>query len=203
MIRPDYFRALGIAVRSGRAFTAGDRSEPAPVAIINETFARQLLPRPRPDRQPHASGRWREGAARSADRRSGGRREALRTREGSHDRGLRADRPGTGSNDHLAGEQHVLGDPDRRATARERPTPCVARSPPSIPPCRRRSSAAWISGWVARSRRDDSTCSWWRAFAAAALLLAVIGVYAVSAFACQHGRERSASAPPLAHRVAT
>ena len=43
MISPDYFRALGIAVRSGRVFTAADRSDSAPVAIINETFVRQYF----------------------------------------------------------------------------------------------------------------------------------------------------------------
>jgi predicted permease len=41
MISPDYFRALGIRLRSGRAFTAVDRVDSPPVAIINETFARQ------------------------------------------------------------------------------------------------------------------------------------------------------------------
>jgi hypothetical protein len=43
MISPDYFRALGIAVRSGRAFTAQDRHDSAAVAIINETFARHYF----------------------------------------------------------------------------------------------------------------------------------------------------------------
>jgi hypothetical protein len=36
-----HFRALGIPVRRGRAFDASDRGGSAPVAIINETFARQ------------------------------------------------------------------------------------------------------------------------------------------------------------------
>ena len=44
MISPDYFRALGIEVRSGRSFTPGDRAESQPVAIVNETFARQFWP---------------------------------------------------------------------------------------------------------------------------------------------------------------
>ena len=43
MITPDYFSALGIPLRSGRAFDASDRSGSAPVAIINETFARQFF----------------------------------------------------------------------------------------------------------------------------------------------------------------
>jgi putative ABC transport system permease protein len=40
MISPDYFRALGMTLRSGRAFTPADRADAPPVAIVNETFAR-------------------------------------------------------------------------------------------------------------------------------------------------------------------
>lgn len=41
MISPEYFRALGVPLRSGRPFTAADRADSAPVGIVNETFARQ------------------------------------------------------------------------------------------------------------------------------------------------------------------
>jgi predicted permease len=41
MISPDYFRALRIEIHQGRPFTDADRSDSQPVAIVNETFARQ------------------------------------------------------------------------------------------------------------------------------------------------------------------
>ena len=40
----DYFRVMQIAIRDGRDFTALDREEQPLVAIVNETFVRQLLP---------------------------------------------------------------------------------------------------------------------------------------------------------------
>ena len=44
MVSPDYFRALGITLHSGRSFTSSDRGDSAPVVIVNETFARQFWP---------------------------------------------------------------------------------------------------------------------------------------------------------------
>jgi len=41
-ISQDYFRALGIPIRRGRAFTAADREKGPLVAIVNETLARQF-----------------------------------------------------------------------------------------------------------------------------------------------------------------
>jgi putative ABC transport system permease protein len=43
MISPDYFDTMGIQLRRGRAFARTDRSTTAPVAIVNETFARTYL----------------------------------------------------------------------------------------------------------------------------------------------------------------
>jgi putative ABC transport system permease protein len=41
---PGYFDAMGIPLRRGRDFTAGDRYDRAPVAIISESLARQSFP---------------------------------------------------------------------------------------------------------------------------------------------------------------
>jgi putative ABC transport system permease protein len=40
----DYFRAMGMPIRLGRAFTAEDGPTTRPVAVINETMARRLWP---------------------------------------------------------------------------------------------------------------------------------------------------------------
>jgi predicted permease len=41
---PGYFRALGMRLLAGRDFDDHDRPETTPVAIVNETFVRKLLP---------------------------------------------------------------------------------------------------------------------------------------------------------------
>ncbi|MPY86774.1 MAG: FtsX-like permease family protein [Luteitalea sp.] len=44
-VTPDYYRTFGITMARGRAFTDQDTAGRVPVAIVNETFARQYLPR--------------------------------------------------------------------------------------------------------------------------------------------------------------
>lgn len=43
-VSPDYFRALGVPLVSGRTFSSRDQQGSEPVAIVNETFARRLIP---------------------------------------------------------------------------------------------------------------------------------------------------------------
>ena len=45
---PGYFNAIGTALRKGRLFTEQDDAQAAPVVLVNETFARRFLP----DREP-------------------------------------------------------------------------------------------------------------------------------------------------------
>jgi len=43
-VTPDYFRAMGTPLRSGRAFEASDDASAAPVVIVNEVVARRYFP---------------------------------------------------------------------------------------------------------------------------------------------------------------
>ncbi len=43
VVTADFFRTLGIAPSDGRVFTAADDARAQPVAVVNETFARQYL----------------------------------------------------------------------------------------------------------------------------------------------------------------
>ena len=56
-VSPDYFRVLGIALKSGRFFTNEDRAGGDPVAIIDETLARQYWPGENPIGQHIRRGR--------------------------------------------------------------------------------------------------------------------------------------------------
>ena len=47
-ITPGYFDTLGMRLRDGRAFTDGDTATSEQVAIVNESFARQILHDPNP-----------------------------------------------------------------------------------------------------------------------------------------------------------
>ncbi|HWO02705.1 MAG TPA: ABC transporter permease [Blastocatellia bacterium] len=57
MISPDYFRVMRIAVQQGRAFTDADNSSAAPVAIVNEAFARRFFDGQQPMAQQLSIGR--------------------------------------------------------------------------------------------------------------------------------------------------
>jgi putative ABC transport system permease protein len=43
-VTPGYFKAMGIPMLAGRDVSAADHRDAAPVAVINETFARQIYP---------------------------------------------------------------------------------------------------------------------------------------------------------------
>jgi putative ABC transport system permease protein len=60
-VTADYFRTFGIPLRAGREFTAGDTTEAEPVAIVNETFVRYLMPGESPlgKHVRESGGKWR------------------------------------------------------------------------------------------------------------------------------------------------
>ena len=45
IVRPDYFKVIGLPLRSGRDFTARDDTSAVKVAIVSESFAKQFWPR--------------------------------------------------------------------------------------------------------------------------------------------------------------
>ena len=53
---PGWFETMGMPLRSGRDFEAGDRVGSRPVAIVNEAFVRRYLPGGQPIGQTRASG---------------------------------------------------------------------------------------------------------------------------------------------------
>ena len=58
VVSDGYFEALGIALKSGRAFTESDRASSEPVVIVNETLARDSVARAERGRTDGDAGRW-------------------------------------------------------------------------------------------------------------------------------------------------
>jgi predicted permease len=182
MISPAYFRVLGIPLREGRTFTAADRHDAAPVAIINATLAQRYF----------------------AGRSPVGRRMRL-------DDGEKVPREVeivgvVGDVRHFGLEKEVTIEayvpiaqvPDTTTiwlannmywVVRTEGAPLavasivrreVAAVDPAVPASFVRSMDQWMSGSMAPRRFNLQLVA---AFAAAALLLAMVGVYAVSAAA--------------------
>jgi predicted permease len=59
-ISPQWFAAMHVPLRAGRAFTAADDADAPKVVIVNETFARQYWPGQNPSGKHIAVGRWPE-----------------------------------------------------------------------------------------------------------------------------------------------
>ena len=182
MITPDYFRTLGIPVRAGRAFDATDRSSSAPVVIINETLARQYFR----DRNPIGS-RMRlidgEKAPRDVEivgvvgnvRHFGLEKEA--TLEVYVPIGQVPDPTTIWLANNMYWVIRTEGEPLAFSNAVRRE---IAAVDPTVPASFVRSMDQWVGGTLAPRRFNLQLIG---AFAAVALLLAVVGVYAVSAFA--------------------
>jgi putative ABC transport system permease protein len=182
MITPDYFRALGIPVRGGRPFDASDRDGAAPVAIINETLARQYF-----------HGRNPVGTRMRLD-------DGLKTPREVQIVGVVGDVKHFGLETEATLEVYVpigqvpdqttiwlannmywviLADGEPLASARA-VQHAIAAVDPGVPASFVRSMDQWLGGTLAPRRFNLQLVA---AFSMAALLLAIVGVYAVSAFA--------------------
>ena len=182
MITPGYFRALGIPLRDGRGFESADRSGAAPVAIVNETFARQFFQ----GRDPVGS-RMRlddgEKVPREVQivgvvgnvRHFGLEQEA--TIEVYVPIGQVPDPTTVWLANNMYWVVQTAGDPLAMAQAVRRE---IAAVDPDVPGSFGRSMDQWMGGTLAARRFNLQLVG---AFATTALLLAVVGIYAVAAFA--------------------
>jgi putative ABC transport system permease protein len=182
MITPQYFRVLGIPVRSGRSFDPADRSGSAPVAIINETFARQYFHGREPvgSRMRLADGEKIPREVRIVGvvgdvRHFGLEKEA--TIEVYVPIGQVPDPTTIWLANNMYWVVQTDGAPLAAANAVRRE---IAAVDPAVPASFVRSMDQWLGGTLASRRFNLQLVG---AFAASALLLAVVGVYAVSAFA--------------------
>jgi putative ABC transport system permease protein len=182
MITHDYFRALGIPLRSGRAFDASDRSGSAPVAIINETFARQyfhgrdpLGTRMRLDDGEKVPRELQIVGVVGDVRHFGLEKEA--TIEVYVPIGQVPDPTTVWLANNMYWVVQTDGEPLASANAVRHE---IAAVDPTVPASFVRSMDQWLAGTLAPRRFNLQLVA---AFAAAALLLAIVGVYAVSAFA--------------------
>ena len=182
MITPDYFRTLGISVRSGRTFSAADRSGSMPVAIVNESLARQFFQGriPLGERMRLDDG---EKVPRDVQivgvvgdvRHFGLDKEA--TIEVYVPIGQVPDPTTIWLANNIYWVVETDGAPLAAAQAVRREFAAVD---PGVPASFVRSMDQWMDTTLAARRFNLQVVG---AFAAIALLLAVIGVYAVSAFA--------------------
>ena len=181
MISPDYFRALGIPLREGRMFDTSDRSGSAPVAIVNATLAQQYFHGHSPvgHRMRLDDG---ETVPREVQivgvvgdvRHFGLEKEA--TLEVYVPIGQVPDPTTVWLANNMYWVVHTDGAPLAAANAVRHE---IAAVDPAVPASFVRSMDQWLGGTLAPRRFNLQLVG---AFAAVALLLAVIGVYAVSAF---------------------
>jgi predicted permease len=182
MITPDYFRALGIPLREGRGFAATDDSKSAPVAVISETLARQFF-----------TGRSAVGTRMRLADGEKAPREVLIVGVVGDVRHFGLEREATlevyvpigqvpdATTIWLANNMYWVvltdGEPLSSANAVRREINGVD---PAVPASFVRSMDQWLGNTIAPRRFNLQLVA---AFAVAALLLVVVGVYAVSAFA--------------------
>ncbi len=171
IVSPQYFTTVNIPVVAGRTFTGVDRAGSPPVAVVNETFARQLLGAgPAVGRRVEFNERWLEIVGVTRDTRNSGLKVAPRPEVYLS---MRQGPP--------AWNQYFLlvaarGDamaalPDVRRA--------IAAIDPEQPAYAIQTLEQAFSISMLRERASTSLLG---AFAALALLLAVVGIYGVMSF---------------------
>ena len=189
MVSPGYFAALGIPVRRGRSFTDDDRPGGHPVIVINDALARQFFAHENPIGQRihlHWTG---DSTSNSADTVAlGGEIVGVVGDAKEHDV-TAAERPAVYLPFDQASPQIYLtfvvrssSDPAAViASARE----AVARADPLVSIFGAETYAAAIGDSIARPRLYAAVVG---AFAVCALMLAIIGIYGVLAYAVRERR---------------
>ncbi len=182
MITPDYLRTLGIPLREGRVFDATDDSTSSPVAIISETLARQFFAGRNPvgSRMRLADGE-KEPREVSIVGVVGDVRHFGLEREATIEVYVPIGQVPDPTTIWLANNMYWVvsteGEPLTSANAIRREINAVD---PAVPATFVRSMDQWLGNTIAPRRFNLQLVG---AFALAALLLVVVGVYAVSAFA--------------------
>jgi predicted permease len=182
MISPDYFGALGIPLRRGRSFTASDRHDAAAVAIVNETFARTYF-----QGRDAIGCRMRLDDGEKAPREVeivgvvGDVRHFGLEREATLEAYVPISQVPEQTTIWLANNMYwvvdTAGPPLAVAAAVRRE---IAAVDPAVPASFVRSMDQWLGNTLAARRFNLQLVA---AFAIAAVLLVVVGVYAVSAAA--------------------
>ena len=191
MISPDYFRALGIPLRAGRSFSPADRHDAAPVVIINEMFARRYFAEGSPvGRRMRLDDGGRvprevEIVGVVGDVRHFGLEKEV-TIEAYVPISQVPDPTTVWLANNMYWVVHTEGEPLAIAnTVRG----AVAAVDPGVPASFVRSMDQWMAGMLAARRFNLRLVA---AFAVAALVLAMVGIYVVSAAAVAARRREMA-----------